>query len=345
MKSLNSRSSVLFYAHYNKFDRVEDYVIYQLQQMRPIFDKIVLISNTPVSDNDQARLGPLCDRLMQRPNVGYDFAAWRDGMNDFGWDELAKCDEVTVMNDTCFGPLFDFAAVHDEMQSRAVDFWGMTTNIALTDLLVDSSGKTIFAPAHIQSYYMTFNSAVVSSSVFKDFWVGVKDFTDVLDVITNYEIRLTELLASKGFTHDSYYDAVKYWGVDELDKTKVDISAWSTGDMTKYNPGYTCNRPLWLLQTVDRYPFIKTKAVRLVPAQLDGLRKFIIENTNYPVELIDGYIGARYYSLWQEKDDDIQFLLHSRAFRLGRFLLTPLRLLKHAIRKANPEVNEVAAGR
>jgi len=335
----------LFYAHYNKFDRVDDYVIYQLQHMRPLFDEVIVISNTPVSANDQAKLNPCCDTLIQRQNVGYDFAAWRDGMNSFGWDKLAKCDEVTVMNDTCFGPLVDFKTIYDQMQARGVDFWGMTTNIALTDLLVDSSGNVIFAPAHIQSYYMTFNAKVVSSAVFKQFWTGVKDFTDVLDVITNYEIQLTQLLASNGFTYGSYYDAVKYWGVDELDKTKVDISAWSTGDMTKYNPGYTCNRPLWLLETVKGYPFIKTKTVRLVPAQLDALRDFIRGHTDYPVELIDCYIGARYYSLWQEKDHDIQFLLHSRAFRLGRFLLAPLRLVKGALKKGSSDISEVAGGR
>jgi len=329
---------ILFYAHYNKLNRVEDYVVYQLRQMRPIFDRIVVISNTPVSQTDQALIGECCDRLIQRDNIGYDFAAWRDGMADFGWDELVGYDELTVMNDTCFGPLQDFSRIYDGMQAKGVDFWGMTTNIALTDLLVDSQGQVIFAPSHIQSYYMTFNSAVVSSSVFRQFWAGVKDFTDVLDVITNYEIRLTELLAAQGFTYDSYYDSVEYWGVKELDKTKVDISAWSTGDMSKYNPGFTCNRPLWLLQTVNKYPFIKTKAVRLVPAQLESLRQFIVTNTDYPVQLIDSYIGGRYYDLWKEKDNDIQFLLHSRAFRLGRFLLSPLRFAKRHLRKETPEV-------
>jgi len=338
MKRNNRRSRVLFYAHYNKLHHLEDYVVYQLQRIRPIFDKVVFISNTPISTMDQARLAEFTDRLIQRQNVGFDFAAWRDGMNDFGWDELAQCDQVTVMNDTCFGPLFDFGQVYDKMQAKDVDFWGMTSNIALTDLLVDSSGKVIFAPAHIQSYYMTFNSSVVSSPVFRAFWSGIKDFTDVLDVITNYEIRLTELLAANGFTYDSYYDAVKYWGVDELDHTEVDISAWSTGDMSKYNPGFTCNRPLWLLQTVNHYPFIKTKAVRLVPAQLESLRDFITANTDYPVQLIDGYIGARYYDLWKEKDDDTQFLLHSRAFRLGHFLLTPLRFAKRHLHRENPDV-------
>jgi len=329
---------VLFYAHFNKFGRVEEYVCYQLEQMRRIFDKIVLVSNSPLSNQDQGRLERLCDHVSQRDNIGYDFAAWRDGMQHFGWDELSHCDEVTVMNDTCFGPIFDFQETYDRMQSRGVDFWGMTTNLALTDLLENSAGETIFAPAHIQSYYMTFNASVVSSAVFQDFWQGIQDYQNVLDVIDNYEIRLTKLLADHGFTFTSYYDATAYWGKQEMNKTEVDISAFSTGDMTKYNPGFTCNRPLWLLQTVDRYPFIKTKFVRLVPAQLDDIRAFITTNTGYPMQLIDSYIGGRYYDLWKEKDADVKYVLNSNTFKAGKIFIAPFRLAKRLITGKNPDV-------
>ncbi|MCL2489254.1 MAG: rhamnan synthesis F family protein [Propionibacteriaceae bacterium] len=331
MTEANDSTRVMFYAHFNKFGRVDDYVVYQLEQMRRLFDKVVMISNSPVCEADEKRLAGVTDKLIQRKNLGYDFAAWRDGMDDFGWDTLVKCEQLTLMNDTCFGPLFDFGAIFDQMQSRGADFWGMTTNIALTDVLLDSRGRVTFAPTHLQSYFMTFNQNVVQSEAFRHFWASIEDFADVLDVITNYEIRLTELLAENGFTYDSFFDAPGFWGMTQLDKTQVDISAQSTGDMAKYNPGYTCCRPLWLLETVDTYPFIKTKAIRVVPAQWPGLREFIIKHTDYPVQLIDTYIGARYFDLWKEKDDDVEFLLHTRAYRLGRALLGPLRFVKRTV--------------
>ena len=331
-------SRVLFYAHFNKLGHLEDYVVYQLQQMRGIFDTIVFVSNSPLSATAKQTLGSLCDHVSERANVGYDFAAWRDGMTAFGWDALAGCDEVTVMNDTCFGPIFDFSEIHSRMQSRGVDFWGMTTNLALTDLLENSRGETIFAPEHIQSYYMTFNAAVVSSPVFTNFWKAVEDFDNVMDVIDNYEIRLTQLLHDNGFSFDSYYDATAFWGKDEMNRTEVDISAFTTGDMTKYNPGFTCNRPLWLLETVDKYPFIKTKFVRLVPAQLESIRTFITDHTSYPVQLIDSYIGGRYYDLWQEKDADVKYVLNSNTFKAGKVVIAPFRLLKRLVTGKNPDV-------
>ncbi|MCL2652246.1 MAG: hypothetical protein FWD63_00435 [Propionibacteriaceae bacterium] len=301
-------SRVLFYAHFNEFGRVEDYVVYQLQQMRGIFDTIVLVSNSPVSEKDQTRLSSLCDTLMQRENVGFDFAAWRDGMNAFGWTRLTACREITVMNDTCFGPLFDFDELYSAMQSRGCDFWGITTNIALPDVLVDGDRATLKAPAHIQSYYMTFNAGVISAPIFKEFWTGVKDYPEALDVIDNYEVGLTRVLTGGGFTFSVFFDAVNHW---------------SSGHLDKYNTVFAC--PLWLVESVDRYPFIKTKAIRLDPEQVDGLRSFIENHTSYPVQLVDSYIGGRYYALWKEKDDEIQSLRNSRAFRVSQVLASPFR--------------------
>jgi len=298
----------LFYAHFNEFGRVDDYVMYQLEHMRPLFDLVVVISNSPVSEADKARLSPLCDRLIQRANVGYDFAAWRDGMNEVGWGELAKYDELTVMNDTCFGPLFDFGAIYSQMQAGGADYWGMTTNIALTDLVFDGAGNVVPTPAHLQSYYLTFISQVIASPAFREFWKGVKDFTDAHDVINNYEIGLGQVLASAGFSYGAYFDTVKYW---------------SEGDLTKYNAAFAC--PLWLLEAVQGYPFVKTKAIRLAPEEVDGIRAFVENNTNYPVQLIDSYIGARYSALWREKDNEFQSAINSKSFKLGQALLSPFR--------------------
>lgn len=321
-------TKVLFYVHFNKLDRVDEYAIYQLQQMRPIFDKVILLSNSKVSSSDKKKFSGLYDKFIQRKNAGYDFAAWRDGMSDFGWDNLTKYDELTIMNDTCFGPIYDFGPIYNKMQSKNLDFWGMTTNVALKGLVANSSGKHVFAPAHIQSYYMTFNKSVITSSVFKEFWTGVKDFDDVLDVIINYEIRLTELLSENGFKYDSYYNSVKYWKKSVMTRKDVDTSAFSTGDMKKYNPGYTCTRPLWLLETVDKYPFIKTKAIVMATYQVDDIRKLILKKTHYPIQLIDSYIGGRYQDLVKTKDDQIKSLLNSKTYRLGRVLTAPWRIMK-----------------
>lgn len=309
---------ILFYVHFNKKDEVDDYVIYQLGEMRKLFDKVILISNSHTDAADKPKFNGLYDQFIQRENVGYDFAAWRDGFNEFGWDRLTKYDELTIMNDTCFGPIHDFEPIYREMQSRKVDFWGMTSNLALNNVVKDENDKYIYSPIHLQSYYITFNKNVTNSIIFKNFWTSVKNLRDVMSVIRNYEIVITDLLAKNGFTYDAYYDAIKDWGSKVASLADLDTSAIGSGDMNKYNPGYTCTRPLWLLNAAKNYPFIKTKSVYMAADQMGGIREYIRMKSSYPVRLLDLYIGSRYDELIKAKEEQIQKIQNSRSYKFGR---------------------------
>ena len=84
------------------------------------FSKIIFISNSPLSNEDKCRLREdlgISD-LLERDNRGFDFAAWRDGMNWLGFDTLQNSDSLTLMNDTCFGPLWDLAPIYQALWKR-----------------------------------------------------------------------------------------------------------------------------------------------------------------------------------------------------------------------------------
>jgi len=97
--------------------------------MRPLFSKLVFISNSQLPDEKRASLmerGLMTD-FIQRENSGFDFAAWRDGMSFIGFEELKSYDSVTLMNDTCFGPLWDLTDIYRKFENDgSVDFLGMT---------------------------------------------------------------------------------------------------------------------------------------------------------------------------------------------------------------------------
>ena len=67
-----------------------------------------MISNSQLTESATLTLKELgIDEVIQRENLGFDFAAWRDGMAHIGFEHLTDFDSVTLMNDTCFGPLWD----------------------------------------------------------------------------------------------------------------------------------------------------------------------------------------------------------------------------------------------
>ncbi|MDR1567907.1 MAG: rhamnan synthesis F family protein [Streptococcaceae bacterium] len=254
---------LLLYVHFNKFNQVSDHVVYQLSRLRPLFSNVIFISNSELSDEDCTRLSnlKLYDDLIQRQNEGFDFAAWRDGMTFVGFDHLSDYDSVTLMNDTCFGPLYDLAPYYEKYEAdRSIDFWGITNHVAHEKY-----------PEHIQSYFMSFKNEVLQSRNFQDFWKKVKSFTDVQDVIDHYETQNTEILMQAGFK-----------GQTILDTTLLDATQMTYPDFSFWNPTAIVQ---------NKVPFIKVKAIAahqaITPYVLDYIRK----NTDYPIELITGHMS------------------------------------------------------
>ena len=63
---------------------------------------------------------------------------------------MKQYDSVTVMNDTCFGPLWDMAPIYDNYESNPnVDFWGMTNHQGI-------KAGDIYIHEHLQSYFISF---------------------------------------------------------------------------------------------------------------------------------------------------------------------------------------------
>lgn len=189
---------ILFYVHFNRNNDLSEYVIYQLKQISENFTKIIFITNSQISINDKKRLDGLYNEFISRENKGYDFAAWRDGFREFGWGNFSEYDEITIMNDTCFGPTFDMSPTFAKFSAdKKTDFWGITDFVAMR---TGMPGTNKAIPQHLQSYFMTFKKNVFQSNVFREFWENTKDYENVHKVIQQYETQFSRILEHSGFS-------------------------------------------------------------------------------------------------------------------------------------------------
>ncbi|BAK57633.1 rhamnan synthesis F family protein [Lactococcus garvieae] len=259
---------LLLYVHYNKYNQISDHVLYQLRQMKPLFEKVVFISNSYLSVEGQAKLTGLIDDFIQRENKGFDFGAWRDGMEYIGFEQLKEYDSVTIMNDTCFGPLYDMVPYYAEYEAREVDIWGITNHRDYQE------SKNHGFAEHIQSYYKVFSHKVISSEVFQNFWKNIEDFENVQDVIDHYEIRSTTVFIEAGFKYETILDT------RELDDSRL------------LHPDFSYYAPDVILR--EKVPFLKVKAFQ--SNESAGIAKFMLdyvgENTNYQKELIVAHLSS-----------------------------------------------------
>jgi rhamnosyltransferase len=184
-------------AHYNPDRVVAPYVLYHLRKLRPVCQRLVLVSNSPLDDQSRDEAARYADTIIERPNTGYDFAAWRDALRH---EDIAGWDELLLTNSSIFGPLFELEILFARMSGRVCDFWGLTRNQDI-------------AP-HLQSYFLCFRNTVLRSRAWRDFWSGVADYASKDDVIREYETRLTGFLEQAGFKSEDAVGPMKFKGRD-----------------------------------------------------------------------------------------------------------------------------------
>ncbi len=260
----------LIYVHYNPNGNCADYVIYTLQAVRPLFEHIVVVSNSALKEEDKQRISKFSDIIYERENKGFDFGAWKCAFISEGWNKLTAFNSLTIMNDTCFGPIYDLHSIFNEMENNSFDFWGLTnyqSKYNLKALFKIMTGRTRRIKNHLQSYFLTFSKRVVNSQEFKEFWSQVHDKANVLDVIICYEEQLASLLTSTGFRCGVYIDTK---GI----KRKYD-------NLSIFHPDQLVIRGM---------PFIKVKSF-LYNDNPKELLRLIEQKSDYNIDLIREHIN------------------------------------------------------
>lgn len=257
---------LLLYVHYNKFNKLSEHVVYQLDKLRPLFSHILFISNSKLNQSDQAILDNkrLVDEIIQRENVGYDFAAWKDAMLAKGFENLSSFDSLTLMNDTCFGPLWDLKPIFEDFDSdQTVHFLGMTNH-----------RETKRVKEHLQSYFIMFKREVIVSTVFKRFWNDIRSYNDVQEVIDKFETNLTTTLTQADFNYKVVFDT-----------TNASVEHMALPDFSFYNPSEIIER---------RVPFLKVKAIDGNQHNASYILSHLGEISDYPIDMIKRHMSMMF---------------------------------------------------
>jgi len=243
--------------HYNHYNEVSNHVLYTLSRLRLIYSKVIFVSNSQLSNDWKNKLQLYTDEIMQRENIGFDFGAWKETIINEGWENLTAYDYLTLMNDTCFGPMFELKSVYEEMENNSTDFWGITNH-----------KKTLCCPEHLQSYFLSFSKKVIVSKTFMRFWEKLKYLEKIENVIYKYEIKLTEILTKAGFKYSAYID---------------------TARINSKHPNLSNMHPDRLIMM--KCPFIKIKGFIEFdyPMYLKALIEFY---TKFPIKLIDNHFNS-----------------------------------------------------
>lgn len=123
---------------------------------------VMLVSNAPVSAADQQALGASVWRFVERPNFGYDFGGYRDGIRLL-WHWSVAPEHLVILNDSVWFPLDDSETMLASMERSTAGFMGALRHVDQDQAESEHAG--IFL-----SYFLHLKRPVLTSTVFLDYW-------------------------------------------------------------------------------------------------------------------------------------------------------------------------------
>ena len=207
----NSRNRCVIFLYYDKDGLVDRYIVNLLESIRADAAFVLTVVNGYLTEEAGGLLSKCCDRVLYRPNAGFDVAGYREGIFHLGFYELAKYDELVLMNYTFFGPLRPFSEMFEEMNGRDLDFWGITRHHRMP---TDPYGRISYGymPEHLNSYFLALRRDLFTSYAYRDFIFNMKNPDSYVDSIVEYETVFTKHFEDLGFRWEAYVDSSDYEG-------------------------------------------------------------------------------------------------------------------------------------
>ncbi len=165
----------------------------------------LVVSNKPLSDDERALLASKSTMVLERPNVGYDFGGYRDGILELA-PKLGGLDRLWILNDSCWlvpQPTSWF----EDARRMDVDFVGAASNYGLprsqVDRLADSAGtySVLLRNYHLASFALGIARTVLRDPSFLRFWSKLDIRNSKRQTVRRGEIGLTQWVIAAGFSH------------------------------------------------------------------------------------------------------------------------------------------------
>ncbi|MBP2550975.1 hypothetical protein J2858_003915 [Neorhizobium galegae] len=154
----------------------------------------IVVSNTPLSREDHAALRQNAYCVIQRPNYGYDFGGYRQGVL-FLAEKGIEPENLLILNDSIWFPLSQECQFLKEVEEQDYDLYGLVTNNRATDE----------KRHHVQSYMFSFKKRLIKSACFHEFWTNLFLSNNKHAVIQQCEIKMTYHFRSRGFSVGSKF--------------------------------------------------------------------------------------------------------------------------------------------
>ena len=189
---MKKHNRLFLFAGYDKNNIIDDALVYYVSALSKIGDVIVCM-DSDCTKTETNKLKPYTIHTIAKRHGEYDFGSYKR-CYQYARDEnlLDKYDNVYLVNDSVFGPMFDMTNIIDKMESHESDAVGM----------VISKHKT---HAFMESWFVRLNKKIFTSQWFDEFISDVKSEEYKYIITVKYEHGLTNLVKNHNCSWDGLY--------------------------------------------------------------------------------------------------------------------------------------------
>jgi lipopolysaccharide biosynthesis protein len=226
----------------------------------------------------------LCNGILIRRNIGYDFGALREGIEHF---QLPRdnTEMLILANDSVYGPFTPLDDILGRVNFDVADLWGVT----------DSWQHRY----HLQSFFLVAGRRAMRDPAWAGFWSLVRPVASKIWVIRRYEVGFTQRMLRAGLRCNaiwSYSSVIRSAESEFLNSSKPKDAVQQpdqsttrrTTQILDIRSSYEARMPLnptsdlWKTLLRLGFPFIKRELLRDNPGKLADLVDW-----SYEVSLID----------------------------------------------------------
>lgn len=166
----------------------------------------LVVSNLPLSGIDRARLSPHVWKVIERPNFGYDFGAYRAGLRAIATRQ-EQLQRLILINDSVWFPLPGGADWPMRAEALGVDFAGAVSNgaVSLPETAEWRGFQWRHDPTspdyHYCSFALSFGPAALRHPAFRRFWAKLRLTDDKFHTVRRGEVGLSHALVGAGLSH------------------------------------------------------------------------------------------------------------------------------------------------
>ena len=209
-------------------DRIAIFVIFPIDGLQPsvllTLEHIaasgyspIVISNHPLRETEQTAVIEKCAEYIERPNYGYDFGAYRDGILHT-IDHFARLKRLVLLNDSTWYPVHDKSNWILDAERMGHDLVGATSNFGIRIINPDTylnlkwTWSSSHRNFHYNSYALSLGPKLFRSNGFRRFWKNLALYNEFKMVVRQGEIKFSQWVLRSGFSHDCT------WNLRDLDK-------------------------------------------------------------------------------------------------------------------------------